>query len=54
MVEDPRLAWIQLDYVLLVPRVIRRKPQSVCQGQGAPFAKLAVYYRMKQLEKTYE
>ena len=55
MVEDPRLAWIQLDYVLLVA------PSDPAEARKV-FAKVKerlspdspVYPRMKQLEKTYE
>jgi hypothetical protein len=54
-IKDPRLAWIQLDYVILAgtsdPGEARRVFKKV-QGRltdGSP-----VYSRMKQLEKTYE
>jgi hypothetical protein len=54
-INDPRLAWIQLDYVVLVtpsdPAEARRVFQKVKSrvSPGSP-----VYDRVKQLEKTYE
>jgi hypothetical protein len=54
-IKDPRLAWIQLDYVILAgasdpgeARLVFRKVQGRLTS-GSP-----VYNRMKQLEKTYE
>ena len=54
-IKDPRLAWIQLDYVILAgtsdtgeARLVFRKVQGRLTS-GSP-----VYSRMKQLEKTYE
>ena len=54
-IQDPRLAWIQLDYVILAgasdpgeARLVFRKVQARLTS-GSP-----VYSRMKQLEKTYE
>jgi len=35
MVEDPRLAWIQLDYVLLVAPMIRGSPQVFAKVKSA-------------------
>jgi hypothetical protein len=54
-VEDPRKAWIELDYVMLLsrekPAEARRVFASVKARvrEGSP-----VYPRIKQLEKTYE
>ena len=54
-VADPRLAWIQLDYVLVVapsdPAEARRVFAQIKARlkPGSP-----AYTRMKQLEKTYE
>jgi hypothetical protein len=54
-IKDPRLAWIQLDYVILAgasdpgeARLVFRKVHGRLTS-GSP-----VYSRMKQLEKTYE
>jgi hypothetical protein len=54
-IKDPRLAWIQLDYVILAgasdpgeARLVFRKVQGRLTA-GSP-----VYSRMKQLEKTYQ
>ena len=54
-IKDPRLAWIQLDYVILAgtsdpgeARLVFRKVQGRLTS-GSP-----VYSRMKQLAKTYE
>ncbi len=54
-IEDPRKAWIELDYCVAIaredPAEARRVFASVKErlGSGSP-----VYPRMKQLEKTYE
>jgi hypothetical protein len=54
-IQDPRLAWIQLDYVVLAggsdPGEARRVFRKV---QGRLTSGSPVYNRMKQLEKTYE
>jgi hypothetical protein len=54
-IKDPRLAWIQLDYVILAgtsdPGEARRVFRKV---QGRLTSGSPVYNRMKQLEKTYE
>ena len=54
-IADPRLAWIQLDYVVLVaesnPGEARRVFGQVKSRIGADSP---VYNRIKQLEKTYE
>ena len=53
--RDPRLAWIELDYVVLVarddPAEARRVFASV-KNRTTPAS--PVYERVKQLEKTYE
>jgi hypothetical protein len=54
-VADPRLAWIQLDYVLVVAPgdpVEARKVFAQVKARLAPGS--PVFARMKQLEKTYE
>jgi predicted methyltransferase len=54
-VEDPRLAWIQLDYCVLVAHENPAEAKKVFAevkeriGPTSP-----VYPRIKQLEKTYE
>jgi hypothetical protein len=54
-ISDPRLAWIQLDYVLLAgtsdPGEARRVFKEV---QGRLTSGSAAYQRMKQLEKTWD
>ena len=54
-IKDPRLAWIQLDYVVLAgasdPGEARRVYSQV-KGRLAPNS--PAYGRLKQLEKTYE
>lgn len=54
-IKDPRLAWIQLDYVVLVgasdrgeARLVFRKVEARVTD-GSP-----VYSRVKELEKTYQ
>jgi hypothetical protein len=54
-VEDPRLAWIELDYCVLVARenpVEARKIFHDINERTPPTSPL--YPRLKQLEKTYE
>lgn len=54
-VEDPRLAWIELDYCVLVARENPGEAKKVFAevkeriGPTSP-----IYPRIKQLEKTYE
>jgi hypothetical protein len=54
-IQDPRLAWIQLDYVVLAglsdPGEARRVFAEV-KGRLTPGS--PVYGRMQQLQKTYE
>lgn len=54
-IKDPRLAWIELDYVVLVsqssPGEARQKFQEVKARVGPDSP---VYPRIQQLEKTYE
>jgi hypothetical protein len=54
-IQDPRRAWIELDYIVLVglssPEEARRVFAQV-KARLAPSS--PVYDRMKQLEKTYE
>jgi hypothetical protein len=52
---DPRLAWIELDYVLLVAQSDPAEARRVfAQVKGRLTPGSPVYPRMKQLEKTYE
>jgi hypothetical protein len=54
-IGDPRLAWIQLDYVVLVapsnPGEARKVFEQIKSRVGPDSP---VYNRVKQLEKTYE
>ena len=54
-IKDPRLAWIELDYVVLAgesnPAEARRVFAKV---KGRLDSSSPVYNRVKQLEKTYE
>jgi hypothetical protein len=60
-VKDPRLAWIELDYVVMVsqqdPKEAKQVFQSVKQrispSSSDPGARF-VYERIKTLEKTYD
>ena len=54
-VADPRLAWIELDYVVVVAQsdpAAARKVFAQVKARLTPNS--PVYSRMKQLEKTYE
>ena len=54
-VADPRLAWIELDYVLLVAQSDPAEARKVfAQVKERLTPNSPVYCRMKQLEKTYE
>jgi len=54
-VADPRLAWIQLDYVLVVAPGDPAEARKVFAEVKARLrSDSPVYTRMKQLEKTYE
>jgi hypothetical protein len=54
-VADPRLAWIQLDYVLVVAESDPAEARKVfAQVKARLKPDSPVYSRMKQLEKTYE
>ena len=54
-VADPRLAWIQLDYVLVVAQSDPAEARKVfAQVKARLKPGSPVYTRMKQLEKTYE
>ena len=53
--QDPRLAWIELDYVVLIAKenpVEARRIFGDVKGRTATNA--PIYYRIKSLEKTYE
>ena len=54
-VADPRLAWIQLDYVLVVAQSDPAEARKVfAQVKQRLTPASPVYTRMQQLEKTYE
>jgi len=54
-VADPRLAWIQLDYVLVVAQSDPAEARKVfAQVKARLKPDSPVYARMKQLEKTYD
>lgn len=54
-VQDPRKAWIQLDYVLLVSREDIGEAKRVFADVKARTPKTSpVWPRIQQLEKTYE
>lgn len=55
VLEDPRKAWIELDYVLLLSRNRPAEARKVFAAvkERTP-ATSPVYPRIKQLEKTYE
>ncbi|MBI3850824.1 MAG: hypothetical protein HY298_11200 [Verrucomicrobia bacterium] len=54
-VTDPRLAWIELDYVVLVARDDPAEARRVFAGVKQRTTPASpVYERVKQLEKTYE
>ena len=55
MVQDPRLAWIELDYVVMLARdnpAEAKKLFAEVKERTPPSS--PVYARIKQLEKTYE
>ena len=55
LISDPRLAWIELDYVVRVARedpVQARKVFAEVKKRTPPDS--PVYRRIKELEKTYE
>jgi hypothetical protein len=55
LVKDPRLAWIELDYVLMISRdnPLEAKKLFTSIKQRIP-PESPVYKRIKSLEKTYE
>ncbi|HEX3799511.1 MAG TPA: hypothetical protein VH413_12500 [Verrucomicrobiae bacterium] len=54
-IEDPRLAWIELDYVVLVSHDDPVEAKKVFEDVKARIQPSSpVYPRVKQLEKTYE
>jgi len=56
LVKDPRLAWIELDYVLMLrnnPLEAKRVFAEV-KGRIAPDPNSPVYRRIQVMEKTYE
>lgn len=55
VVQDPRLAWIQLDYVLLVaPQDPVEAKRMFAEVKKRVPANSPVYPRIKKLEKTYD
>ena len=54
-VQDPRLAWIELDYVVLVSLQDAKEARQVFRGvkERTP-PNSPVYQRVKKLAKTYE
>lgn len=54
-VKDPRLAWIELDYVLMVSRDNPAEAKRVfAEVKKRITSDSPVYPRVKELEKTYE
>ncbi len=54
-INDPRRAWIELDYVVLVAKDDPAEARKVfAKVKGRTMDSSPVYRRMKQLEKTYE
>jgi hypothetical protein len=54
-ITDPRLAWIELDYVVLVAQSNPAEARKVfAQVKSRIGTDSPVYSRVKQLEKTYE
>ena len=54
-VKDPRLAWIELDYVVAVSQQNPKEAKEVFQEVKSRIAPSSpVYERVKKLEKTYE
>ena len=54
-IADPRLAWIELDYVVLVARENPAEAKKVfAKVKQRTLPSSPVYQRVKQLEKTYE
>lgn len=55
VVQDPRKAWIELDYVVLVAREDPNEARKVFAGvRDRLNSNSPVWNRMKQLEKTYQ
>ncbi len=53
--SDPRLAWIELDYVLMISRENPEEARRIFQDVKGRTPKTSpVYSRIKQLEKTYD
>ncbi len=53
--SDPRLAWIELDYVLMISRDNPEEARRIFQEVKSRTPKNSpVYSRIKQLEKTYD
>jgi len=54
-IQDPRKAWIQLDYCVLIAREDPAEAKSIfADVKKRTPASSPVYPRIKQLEKTYE
>jgi hypothetical protein len=55
LVNDPRMAWIELDYVVMVARDNPAEAKRVFAEVKTRIAPTSpIYPRIKQLEKTYE
>jgi hypothetical protein len=55
MVEDPRLAWIQLDYVVMLGRTDPAEAKKVFAEVKERIQPTSpIYPRIKQLERTYQ
>ncbi|MFM2295869.1 MAG: hypothetical protein RLZZ350_2282 [Verrucomicrobiota bacterium] len=55
MVNDPRMAWIELDYVVMVARENPAEAKKVFAEIKTRIAPTSpIYPRIKQLEKTYQ
>lgn len=54
-VKDPRLAWIELDYAVMVSQTNPKEAKEVFQSVKSRVTPSSpVYERVKKLEKTYE
>lgn len=54
-IKDPRLAWIELDYVVLASQQDPKEARAVFHSVKARVAPSSpVYERIKKLEKTYD
>ena len=55
LVDDPRLAWIQLDYVVMLGRTDPAEAKKIFAEVKERIAPTSpIYPRIKQLERTYQ